>query len=160
MTIGVTGHQRLTPQTARAVEASVEGLLSTQTPPLRGVSSLAEGADQIFASVILRLGGFLDVILPSREYRTTFDDEAVARNYDSLLSRAATRTILPFTKPTEEAFMAAGREIVRRSQLLIAIWDGQAARGYGGTADVVAYARSLDVPVEVVWPAGARRAVA
>ncbi|MFG2222777.1 hypothetical protein [Streptomyces sp. NPDC048644] len=40
---------------------------------------------------------------------------------------------------------------------LIAVWDGQPARGYGGTADVVAYARSTGVPVEVVWPDGATR---
>jgi len=40
---------------------------------------------------------------------------------------------------------------------LWAVWDGKPARGYGGTADVVDYARDHGVPVLVVWPAGARR---
>jgi hypothetical protein len=40
---------------------------------------------------------------------------------------------------------------------LCAVWDGLPARGYGGTADVVAYARQHGKPVHVIWPAGARR---
>lgn len=40
---------------------------------------------------------------------------------------------------------------------LIAVWDGRPARGYGGTADLVAYARGLGVPVQVLWLAGAVR---
>lgn len=40
---------------------------------------------------------------------------------------------------------------------LIAVWDGEAARGFGGTADVVAYAGSMGVPVDIVWPDGATR---
>jgi hypothetical protein len=41
---------------------------------------------------------------------------------------------------------------------LVAVWDGLPARGVGGTAEVVADARELGLPVEVVWPAGAWRA--
>jgi hypothetical protein len=40
---------------------------------------------------------------------------------------------------------------------LWAVWDGRPARGYGGTADVVARARDSGIPVRVIWPAGARR---
>jgi hypothetical protein len=32
-----------------------------------------------------------------------------------------------------------------------------AARSYGGTADVVAYAREHGTPVRVIWPDGAQR---
>jgi hypothetical protein len=46
---------------------------------------------------------------------------------------------------------------VDRSDVLLAVWDGQPARGPGGTGDVVAYARARGTPVEVVWPAGAAR---
>jgi hypothetical protein len=37
------------------------------------------------------------------------------------------------------------------------VWDGQPARGYGGTADVVAYAKRTGVPYSVIWPEGATR---
>jgi hypothetical protein len=46
---------------------------------------------------------------------------------------------------------------VDRSDVLLAVWDGRPARGFGGTGDVVAYARRRGVPVEVVWPRGAER---
>lgn len=53
--------------------------------------------------------------------------------------------------------MAGGRVVVDRSARLLAVWDGQPARGHGGTAGVVAYARKRGVPVEVIWPEGAAR---
>jgi hypothetical protein len=34
--------------------------------------------------------------------------------------------------------------------------DGKPTRGYGGTADVVAYARERNTPVRVVWTDGAQ----
>jgi hypothetical protein len=40
---------------------------------------------------------------------------------------------------------------------LYAVWDGEPARSYGGTADVVAYARERGTPVLVIWPDGAQR---
>ena len=47
--------------------------------------------------------------------------------------------------------------MLRHADELWAVWDGKPARGYGGTADVVACARENGVPVRVIWPAGARR---
>ncbi|HEY1620682.1 MAG TPA: hypothetical protein VGG25_23870 [Streptosporangiaceae bacterium] len=47
--------------------------------------------------------------------------------------------------------------MIRGADELWAVWDGQPARGYGGTADVVAHARSKGIPVRVIWPEGARR---
>lgn len=54
--------------------------------------------------------------------------------------------------------MAASLVLVERCHLLLAVWDGQPARSFAGTADVVAYARQIRVPVAVVWPAGSSRA--
>jgi hypothetical protein len=47
--------------------------------------------------------------------------------------------------------------MVDHADELYAVWDGQPARGYGGTADVVAYARQRSIPVRVIWPDGAER---
>jgi len=43
--------------------------------------------------------------------------------------------------------MAASRLMVDAADELFAVWDGQPARGHGGTADVVAYARERGKPV-------------
>ena len=41
--------------------------------------------------------------------------------------------------------------------LLVAVWDGLPARGFGGTADAVAYAERTGVPCTIIWPPGATR---
>jgi hypothetical protein len=56
--------------------------------------------------------------------------------------------------------MEASNAILDRADRLFAVWDGQAARGYGGTADVVGEARKRGVPVTIIWPEGARRSQA
>jgi hypothetical protein len=53
--------------------------------------------------------------------------------------------------------MAASKLMIDTADELYAVWDGRPARGYGGTADVVAYAHELGKPVHIIWPAGAKR---
>ena len=53
--------------------------------------------------------------------------------------------------------MEASKAMIDQADELLAVWDGQPARAYGGTADVVAYAREHSTPVRVIWPHGAER---
>src|SRR6266850_2059881 len=69
---------------------------------------------------------------------TTEDD---LEKFRLLLQRAETVEKLPFHKPSEDAFFAAGRRVVENSDILLAVWDGKPAKGKGGTADIVEYAR-------------------
>jgi hypothetical protein len=121
------------------------------------LTNLADGADQLFARAVLELGGALEVIVRAEQYRDGFPTEASKRGYDELLVHAQRVERLSFTESTEESHMAASQVIVDRCDLLLAVWDGQPARGHGGTGDVVQYARERGVPVEVIWPKGASR---
>jgi len=47
--------------------------------------------------------------------------------------------------------------MLHRVEALLAVWDGEPAAIRGGTADAVAAAERLRVPVTVIWPDGARR---
>ena len=59
-------------------------------------------------------------------------------------------------QPTrEDAYLAAGHAVVDDADVVLALWDGRPARGRGGTAEVVEYARSLGRPL--VWIDVARR---
>jgi hypothetical protein len=152
-----TGHRLLPLATARLVEHALrQELAGWAAGMLVGVSSLADGADQLFAEVVLALGGSLEVVLPAARYR-----DALPRDcwhvYDRLLSRATAVECLTYAESDDAALMAAGQALVDRADLLLAVWDGHPARGIGGTGDVVAYARRRGVPVEVVWPNGASR---
>jgi len=155
--VGATGHRILHTGTARAVERALrERLARVPADLLIGVSSLADGADQLFAEAILALGGSLEVILPAARYREELPAE-FRSVFDRLLAQASAVERLEYEESTSEAHMAAGRVVVERSEVLLAVWDGRPARGIGGTGDVVAYALERGVPVEVVWPVGADR---
>jgi hypothetical protein len=91
------------------------------------------------------------------QYRDSFPDAEARRGYDELYGQASQVEALEHTESTEQAHMDAGKVMADRSGLLVAVWDGQPARGLGGTADVVAYARECGVPVTVIWPKGASR---
>ena len=157
MRVGATGHRLLATGTARMVERALrERLARVPADVLVGVSSLADGADQLFAEAILALGGSLEVILPAARYREELPAESRSA-FDRLLAQASAVERLDYQDSTSEAHMAAGRVVVERSEVLLAVWDGRPARGIGGTGDVVAYALERGVPVEVVWPVGADR---
>lgn len=152
--LGITGHRDLSAETVAMVTEALHEQVS-KYPRVLGVSSLAEGADQLFARTVLQRGGALDAIVPSLEYRSRRDNQA---EYDRLLSMARRVIRLPFRDDGPAAHMAASLVLVERCDYLLAVWDGQPARSWAGTADVVAYARQIEVPVIVVWPPGSARA--
>ena len=157
--VGMTGHQGLPTRTAELVTTALRDTLRPHALNLVGVTMLGPGADQLFARVVLALGGTLYVVQPTTgmQYRDSFEDRDAQRGYDELYGQASHVHVLEHTESTEQAHMAGGRAVVDRSSVLVAVWDGQPARGLGGTADVVAYARERGVPVDVVWPEGATR---
>jgi hypothetical protein len=155
--VGMTGHQGLPPPTVELVRAELRTTLERYRSGLVGVTMLGPSADQLFARVVLELGGVLYVVVPARKYRDGFADEDARRGYDELIARRTYLQQLEYVESTEAAHMAGGRAVVDTSDVLVAVWDGQPARGHGGTADVVAYARERGVRVEVVWPEGASR---
>lgn len=154
--IGVTGHQRI-PEEARVfVERGLrEFLAQYDGRPVVGLSSLAVGADQLFAAEILRTGHTLKAILPSRRYERTFDDAGL-ESFEALVGKARQVVTLGYAEPCEDAYLAAGKRVVDDCDLLVAFWDGQPANGKGGTADAVAYAHETGKPVTVIWPEGVR----
>ena len=154
--IGVTGHQSLSAATRQSVGRYLLHFLRFNAPT-RGLTSLAAGTDQIFARCVLRLGGNISAVIPSDRYESTFSGPKAIHEFRELLSQATEVIRLPYAEPSEEAFWSAGKEIVDRCSVLIAVWDGKPAGGLGGTADVVAYARDHGRPVDVVWPPSASR---
>jgi len=68
--IGITGHSNLTPETVALVAEALRGLLVGVNQPVLGVTCLARGADQVFARVVLELGGEIEVVLPASDYRS------------------------------------------------------------------------------------------
>lgn len=154
--IGATGHQELPGDAVARLVERVRGILNGCNPPLRVVTALAAGADQLVAREVLRDGGSLHAIVPSVGYQETLSGEDLS-SYEYLLAQADEITRLDYLEPSEHAYWAAGKVVVDSCDLLVAIWDGRPARGLGGTADVVAYATSSGKDVRVIWPDGVVR---
>jgi hypothetical protein len=155
MRIAISGHRGLPTTVQAQVDQAIRAALN-ELNDVTGLSCLADGPDQIFARAVWDHGGQIEAVVPAARYRDRLPKDAHAE-YDRLLAQAVTVHRLPFTRSTSEAHMAASEYMIGRAGQLWAVWDGQPARGYGGTADVVACARANGLPVRVIWPHGAHR---
>lgn len=163
--IGVTGHRHLDDPEALipAIEEALRllrGLLPEKAASdvaLVAVSSLAEGADRLAARALLaEQTSRLEVILPVAQstYTEDFQDTTSRKEFRNLMARASQVRQAPRHSTREEAYEWAGRRVVDRCDALIAVWDGQPAKGRGGTQEIVEYARAHEVPIAWVHASG------
>ncbi|MEY9211848.1 hypothetical protein NI17_008455 [Thermobifida halotolerans] len=158
MRIGITGHSNLAADSVPLVRGALaEALGPYADADLVGVSCLARGADQLFAEAVLEAGGRLEVVLPSADYRETKVKPDNRERFDRLLVRAAWVRYMSHLSAGRQAYEDANEAVLGGVDRLFAVWDGRPAAGRGGTADAVAAARARGVPVDVIWPDGARR---
>jgi hypothetical protein len=129
------------------------------------ITALAEGADQLVSKEILKIpNSRLDVVLPMTidDCLKDFADEESRREFMSLVEQ--TRSPLCLRKQNlehefdadtlpearKQAYETAGKYVVDHCDLLVALWDGQPARGQGGTADTVKYAKAINRPLVII----------
>lgn len=96
-------------------------------------------------------------LLPALHYREAKVKPHNRADFDELLDAASAVSYMEFTESGHDASMAAGEELLERSDRVFAVWDGGPSGGKGGTADVVHAATALGLPIEVFWPPGASR---
>lgn len=146
MKLGITGHQDRPGIDWPWTRAAAGRLLDTLPGPIVAFSSLAAGTDQEMARLVLDRGGRHVAVIPFADYARAFSDAAHRSAYLALRARSEIIELC-HPGPAEQAYLAAGRAVVDRAEILLTIWDGHPARGIGGTADVVAYARAASTPV-------------
>jgi hypothetical protein len=150
----------LTESSADLVRGALRELLAPHADGwLVGLSCIARGADTLFADAVLEAGGRLVVVVPSRDYRETKVKPDHAPSFDWLMQAATEVVVMDHESANRAAYESANRELLKRADRLVAVWDGTPPSGKGGgTAEVVLEARAAGLPVDVVWPEGARRA--
>jgi len=153
--IGVSGHRDLEPCELPRLREAVTGFvrqLREQLPDteLRMIVGMAQGADLLVAQTALALGVGVEAVLPMplEQYAADFDAETLA-SLKTLLQHPDIRCDELSPVSTGEASLqhsAAQRDamyanltdtLIRRSSLLLALWDGRASHLSGGTADTV-----------------------
>jgi hypothetical protein len=155
--LGITGHRGLPDETERLVRAALNEQVRQHSPDgLVGISCIADGPDSWFVEAVLEHGGQIEVVVPASGYRDGLPASHHG-TYDRLMAQAREVHSTGLSESDSEAHMAGSEVLVGLADRLVAVWDGKPARGYGGTADVVAYAKQQGVPVDVLWPEGATR---
>lgn len=151
MKIGITGHQKLGKNESWQWVEDIMRQKLAGVRPLIGLTSLAVGADQRFANIVVAQGGELHVILPFVDYERTFKKQALVE-YRNLLLRAKTVETLKGGSTDEESYLAAGKRMVDLAELIIAVWNGLPAKGKGGTADIVEQVKLMRKPLIHINP--------
>ncbi len=150
--IAVTGHRTLSAEHAPAVTERVKQALTDiqalmPHTTIRIVSGLAEGADRIVAQAGLDLGMEVEVVVaaPLGRYRSGFTSSS-RDDFDAFLRLPGVAVIEvpegdhPETGSVDREtapYVAVGRYLASRANLLFAVWDGSLTGLAGGTADVL-----------------------
>lgn len=153
--VGFSGHRQIADPAgvAHAVRAALEGLQREAPGEWIALSSAAAGADLIFVLNALDLGLGWEALLPLPlvDFERDFSPQEWTE-VKALLARAEHTEIAAEPGSREEAYLSGGFEIVNRCDVLLVVWDGQPARGKGGTADVVGFARAMGRPIVIINP--------
>ena len=139
------------------------------------LTPLAEGADRLVAESVLEysITSSIEVVLPLTlsDYKETFRQTDDPR-FDKLYGKAKRKTNLrkhdlrndqgiilgdknvtietKMEESRKDAYEKVGRYVVNRCDVLIALWDGKASRGRGGTQEIIEYAEMKNRPIIII----------
>jgi hypothetical protein len=132
-----------------------KALFADEPPLLRCISALASGSDQLGARAALELDYRLSAPLPfvRNDYFQDFTNADEEAAFDYLIARCDAVFELDGSRRDEpEAYEVAGLTVLRQSDVLLAVWDGERGRGRGGTAEIIRAAVEAVIPVIWVKP--------
>ena len=165
--VGVTGHRLgrldadaiadISERTDLVLQAIMAASGDVSPAAFRLVTGLADGADSIVADRALALGWTLNVVLAFErdDFARDFAEGEARAAYERRLAGAGAVFGLPGRRDeagSGAAYERVGRTVLAQSDLLIAVWDGQPARGPGGAAQIAAEAVLQNMPVILVEP--------
>jgi len=155
--VGFSGHRELADPKliAERVRDVLRQLGERTGAPLAAVSSVAKGADTIFAETAaeLKLPWTLVLPFPVEEFRKDFNkpvEQADWQRVERLLPRSLRTLIESPVGLRPEAYNDCGIRTVDECDVLLAVWNGQKSTDKrGGTGDIVEYAREIQKPM--IW---------
>lgn len=151
--VGFTGHRHLSDPAGAS--CAIRGAIDTLRREVPGewiaLSSIAGGSDQLFVQQARAMGLAWHAILPlpRAEFAKDFSPVDWATVESTLADADHVRTISEYGD-RKDGYLDCGIETVNGADVLLAVWDGEPARGKGGTADVVQYAQSIGKPVMII----------
>ena len=170
--LGVTGHRPHKLNAARldVIAAEIRRIMMHVQARLGErryicVSSLAEGADTMAAEAALALGWQLVSPIPfpaghyARDFAAGAPQDAFRRLMQQATVKVCTSNRLDLADETE-GYIAASREMLERSDALIAVWDGAPTELKAGAYDTMMLALFRRLPVLWIDARGERAPLA
>jgi len=129
------------------------------------ITPLGEGADRLVAHEILKHPqATLEVVLPltKEDYCQDFQSQSSNEEFELLFAQARKPICLRVTPIADQfnpedqpearrvAYKEVGHYVVDHCDILLALWDGKSAKGKGGVAEIVAYARDQEQPLIII----------
>lgn len=161
--VGFSGHRSgFDENVARtALKAALEDLqqrVAASGGELDLYASVAEGADTLCVEVARELGMAVHILLPmpQAEFEKDFASSEVwarsRRQIDLAMQKPGRDSVRvaagEMTRP--DCYYDQGIQILDAVDVLIAFWDGEKARGHGGTEQIVTQAGRIGVPCVIV----------
>ncbi len=166
LVVAYTGHRSLANErlVANAAQAALDGLEAVAAR--RGstivlVGSAAKGADVIILEAAQRRSHPNLLKLPFALDRFELAaPPALRAKLERLVRESTAVEYAPPGLTDDEAYLEAGLQTLEPADVLLAVWNGEASRGTGGTAEIIHAAHGVGVPVvhihahtgEITWP--------
>jgi len=154
--IGITGHRDINIDSIEAVEEEIKRFLkNTQSllpnTPITLMSGMADGADRLSVKVALELDIAVQAVLPMPLdlYETDFSSSSKEELHGYLNNKNVELIELPLPEgmnaekvespgpDRDQLYLQLGKYLVKRSGLMLALWDGINTGLMGGTSDVL-----------------------
>jgi hypothetical protein len=158
--IGITGHHDIQPEDIEALRTSFNNLLDQlakliPNTQIRVISSMADGADRIAASVAIERGILVEAVFPLtwKDYQHDFSDVS-RQEVQTMLKTDGVRVreLSPLEGTRDDAYVGLSDFLCRNSNLLVAFWDGRVITKKGGTSDTVHRFIGMQLKVEEDCP--------
>ncbi len=138
--LGVTGHRDISEKTKKKIKEEIKKLKCYGITHI--ISPLANGADRVVAKYAMsEFDAELIAPVPFelKEYKKSFKDSI--KEFEDILGCIKPKELDKLNKDKNELYQKCGEYVVDNCDILIAVWDGKKARGVGGTANIVRYAK-------------------
>jgi len=152
--IGFAGHRAVPdrPAAKAAIRRELDLIATTVHGQLVGIASAAAGADLLFLDACKEAGIRTVVLLPfpKERFSEDFDDPEEWRHSCQRMEDAWWLEVSPGGESAPAAYHVVAREVLEISERMLFLWNGQPARGLGGTAESVREARDRGIASRVI----------
>lgn len=163
-----TGHRTLA--NPAVVKKSIDEIVEefAARGRISGIASAALGSDTLFAQALAsrELPFSLVLPFPLERFQADFPKETAKAWEDvlDLVKKAADIEVIESwarpvpasseDEPTQDqvAYMDTAIRTMEEADVLIAVWDGKPAKGFGGTTYAVDYAKAIGLPLIIINP--------